>query len=221
MIFLFLFILELFILFFVSQILTKSLSILFYKVTGSRTVTINLLSFLFLPGVVIHELSHMLSAALLMVPVGEIEFLPKVSDNGVKLGSVEIGRTDPIRRAIIGFAPVLAGTALIISLIYFIYSFSGLLLFWKFVIIFYVVFEIGNTMFSSRKDLEGTIELLLVFLIIFVSFYLLGARVPENFINFVFSEANIELIKKGNLFLVIPILADLLFIGLTKILSKK
>ena len=207
--------------FFVSQILTKSLSILFYKVTGSRTVTINLLSFLFLPGVVIHELSHMLSAALLMVPVGEIEFLPKVSDNGVKLGSVEIGRTDPIRRAIIGFAPVLAGTALIISLIYFIYSFSGLLLFWKFVIIFYVVFEIGNTMFSSRKDLEGTIELLLVFLIIFVSFYLLGARVPENFINFVFSEANIELIKKGNLFLVIPILADLLFIGLTKILSKK
>lgn len=221
MIFLFLFIFELFVLFFLSQLLTKSLSSFFYRITKSQALTINLLSFLFLPGVIIHELSHMLSAAILMVPVGEIEFMPKVSDNGVKLGSVEIGRTDPIRRAIIGFAPVLAGTALIISLIYFIYSLDGLLLFWKFAIILYIVFEIGNTMFSSRKDLEGTIELLLVFLIIFISLYLLGVRIPENFINFIFSEANIELIKKGNLFLIIPILADLLIFGTTKFLNKR
>ena len=95
-----LFIGELILLFLLSRALTKTLS---------RFLSISALSFLFLPGVIVHELSHMLVAAILIVPIGEIEFMPKRTEGGVKLGSVAIGSCDPIRRAIIGFAPVFVG----------------------------------------------------------------------------------------------------------------
>lgn len=221
MIFLLLFFLELFVLFFVSQFLTKSLSHLFYKITRSQTMTINLLSVLFLPGVIVHELSHMFSAALLMVPVGEIEFMPKVMEGGVKMGSVGVGKTDPIRRAIIGFAPVLVGVALIIGSIYYLYGLSSLTIVWKLAIILFMVFEIGNTMFSSRKDLEGTLELLLVFVIIFAALYFVGVRIPENFTSFIFSENNLEYFRKANLFLLAPIAVDSVIILIAKTINSK
>src|SRR5580704_5390415 len=97
-----LFFIELVVLFLLSRNLTRVLSHFFYQLTKNKTFTISALAFLFFPGTVIHELAHALFAGLLGVHVGEIEFMPKIEGDKVKLGSVQIAQTDPIRRFLIG-----------------------------------------------------------------------------------------------------------------------
>lgn len=187
------------------------------RLTKSQHITINLISLLFLPGVIIHELSHLLTALLLFVRVGEMEFTPKITDDGVKLGGVGIGHTDPLRRAVIGFAPILFGVSLIILLPFYLFSLQTSFLSWQALIIFYLVFEISNTMFSSPKDLEGTIEVLGVLLVLFIASYLMGFRFPLDFIS-EFMNKNLEVVKKMNFVLLIPLLIDFTVLGATKFL---
>ena len=218
--FLAIFFIELLVLFFASQMLTRSLSMLFFRITKSQTVTIQLLSILFLPGVIVHELAHLLTASILFVPVGEIEFFPKITDHGVKLGSVAIGKTDPVRRALIGFAPVFVGLIILFGVMFYVatplgVSANGTV---TFLIAAYVAFEIGNTMFSSKKDLEGTIELLLVFVFFAVLLYFLGVRIDTAFVKQILSEDLITFIKKAIFFLSLPITIDLGVWGATKLL---
>lgn len=193
--------------------------------TLSKFMSINFLSFIFLPGVIVHELSHLLIAVILFVPVGDMEFTPKRNGNGVKLGSVEIAKTDPIRRSIIGFAPVFIGLMIVIEIVYF---FSSNVLFFQdknlyifiaaILAVIYFLFSISNTMFSSSRDMEGTIEIIATLLIIAILLYLLGLRVPLSWI-FVFLESNIELVRKSTLFLFGPIVIDVFILGTIKIFT--
>jgi hypothetical protein len=162
-------------LFFLSHVLTESLSRFFSKVTHSHSISIQLLAMLFLPGVIIHELAHWLIASLLFVPTGEIEFFPQVYGNTVKLGSVQIAATDPFRRFFIGVAPLLFGVGILLGLFWFL-SPSITVLSWKTIGFFYALFEIGNTMFSSKKDLEGSI-VFFVLTILFVTL-LIFLKIP-------------------------------------------
>lgn len=221
MIFLLLFLFEIIFLFVCSRLLTNSLAHLLMRLTRSKTLTINIISFLFLPGVVVHEFSHFLSATFLFVKTGEIEFIPQITDGGVKLGSVGIAGTDPIRRAIIGFAPVIIGIGIITTVLFYFFNgkFGEIGFNLKTLLVLYVVFEIGNTMFSSRKDLEGTLELLAVLAVFLIAFYLIGFRIPAGFTRMIFSYRNIELVKQGNLLLLAPILIDLLVIGGMRLLK--
>ena len=214
-----LFFLEIAVLFFLSKALSRAISLL---------LPIRALSVLFLPGVIIHELSHILIASILLVRVGRMEFSPKITEEGLKLGSAEIGKTDPIRRAIIGFAPVGVGISLILGIVYL--ALNNLLFFQKLelyaavlviLIVIYVLFAIANTMFSSSKDMEGSVELLAVFLIIFIALYLIGFRFPEFIIKFLFSEEIIGLIEKSSLFLLAPILIDVLILGTIKLFYNR
>lgn len=210
--------LEIFVLFLLSRATTHTIS---------KFVSVNLLSFLFLPGTIIHELSHMIIAAILFVPVGEMEFVPKKSGNGIKLGSVEIGKTDPIRRAVIGFAPVLAGLMLIITIVYF---FSSNLLFFQdqkiylsiviIVAIIYLLFAISNTMFSSKKDMEGTVEILLTLAIVFIIVYIAGFRPQLSVLEKIFTKEAIEIVRKSAIFLLAPISIDLLILGAIKVIHR-
>jgi len=184
------------------------------------------MSFLLLPGVIIHELSHLFVSVVLFVPVGNIEFTPKKSDNGLKLGSIEIAKTDPIRRSIIGFAPVFLGLMLVIGIVYFFsvnilffqdknpYIFLALVLG-----IAYLLFAISNTMFSSRKDMEGTAEILITLLIIFILSYILGFRIPISFAQNLFTKDVLEIVRKSAIFLSVPITIDLFILGLIKMFT--
>ena len=82
---------------------------LFHRITGSKAIAISLLSLLIYPGVVVHELSHAITAVILFVPVRKIELVPEKTDDGIRSGSVTIAHTDPIRRTLVGIAPMFVG----------------------------------------------------------------------------------------------------------------
>lgn len=222
MIFLILFLAEIFILFFLSRALTRLLSQVFFRISRSQTKTIYFLSFLFLPGVAIHELAHLLVAAVLLVPVGEVEFMPKLSEGGVKLGSVAIGQSDPFRRAIIGVAPVIVGMSIVLGIGYYftqahsiIYSIEPVSLrIFLYLLSAYFLFAVSNTMFSSQKDVEGLLEVLLVAVIIFIALYFSGFR-----LNFSLSESLSQFLKTSDIFLLVPLTLDVFLYGVIKILS--
>lgn len=223
MLFIVIFFSELVVLFFLSRLLTRSISSLFLRITKSQSATIQLLSFLFLPGIIIHELAHLLVAGMLFVPIGEIEFMPQIKDGGVKLGSVAIGKTDPIRRAIIGVAPVFAGLAIMLGALFYL-SFAQFVFIsfpWNIIFLVYILFAIGNTMFSSRKDVEGLLEVLVVGAIIFLTLYFIGFGFPESFANYFSSNEFSEFLKKADLFLLAPLLIDGFLYGLFAIFKPK
>ncbi|GDX62454.1 hypothetical protein LBMAG33_7640 [Candidatus Levyibacteriota bacterium] len=208
------FILELCFLFFLSSQVTKSLSRLLHRFTKNLKLTIYLFAFCFLPGTLVHELAHFLAAIALLVPVGRIELIPAMRDGNLKLGSVEIAKVDPFRRAIIGFAPIFIG---IIS-IFFILSFydKNSLSWWQFFLTIYALFEIGNTMFSSKKDLEGSIVVLLMLIIITISLYVLNINIIYHLYNLYTNLGGELIVKKGVFMMGIPIGIDLLFLFITE-----
>jgi len=114
------FISELACLFILSHFVTRYITILLFRLTKSHTTTIHLLSVLFLPGVIVHELSHAFMASILVVRVGKMEFWPQIHEDRVKLGSVQIAKSDPFRRFLIGAAPLFGGIGILLLLfIYF------------------------------------------------------------------------------------------------------
>lgn len=136
----------------------------------SEEKALSIMSWFWLPGTVVHELSHMLVAEIMGVRSGEFSFqVQKMADNKVRIGSVKIAKTDPFRQNLIGLAPMVIGLTIIFSLIRFI--FYPILIFWSqniIILLFclYIFFIIGNTMFSSSKDLENILLLVIVFLLI-------------------------------------------------------
>lgn len=190
----------------------------------SKFMSINLLSFVLLPGVIIHELSHMLIAVALFVPVGHVEFSPKHGPGGLKLGSIEIAKTDPIRRSIIGFAPVFLGLMIVLGIVYL---FTSNISFFKdpyllgivLLAIGYLLFAISNTMFSSSRDMEGTVEILITLIIMVGAAYALGFRPELTFAQSLFTKEVIEIIKQSAIFLLAPIVIDLFLLGMIRIFT--
>ena len=208
-----LFFIELLVLFLLSRSLTRVLSHFFYNLTKNRTFTISALAFLFFPGTILHELAHALFAGLLGVPVGRMEFVPKIDGTHVKLGSVQIAQTDPIRRFFIGAAPFIFGTLILLGILFFFVKNHFYTNYFITFLVGYAVFEIGNTMFSSRKDMEGALELFVTLILLVIILYLLGIRIPTFNPNEFFGQPLIqEVFQRGSLFLVIPLAIDIIVI---------
>jgi hypothetical protein len=216
-----LFLAELFLLFLLSRAVTRKLSFLFYRITRNKTVTIYLLALLFFPGTVIHELSHMMMAGILFVPVGQMELWPKIEGDYVKLGSVTVAHTDIFRRFLIGSAPFFLGTSLLLGMLFYAaqnHLFSATL---YIVLLGYAAFEIGNTMFSSRADMEGALELLGVVLFFVLVFFFLGVRIPAfNPESFFQAPMIHEVFQQGTIFLLIPLGLDMLVVLLLRLSTK-
>ncbi|OGE72554.1 hypothetical protein A3H40_00435 [Candidatus Daviesbacteria bacterium RIFCSPLOWO2_02_FULL_38_15] len=227
MIHILLFLLEIGTLFFLSKKLIDSLARIFFKLTHNHQAVINILAILFLPGTIIHELTHLLTAGIMLVPVGEMTVAPEILEDGIKLGGVQIGKTDPFRKTLIGVAPVLAGTAAILGILYF--AQIDQYVFWQIVLSLYLIFAIGNTMFSSKKDLEGItgfgVAILLVILIILSTLYLLNPALIQNFWSYLHTinfESVINFFKKSSIYLLVPLSLDLIIILIiTSFLERK
>jgi hypothetical protein len=217
MVFFSLFFIELLVLFLLSHSLSRHISYFFYRLTKSKQFTISALAFLFFPGTLLHELSHAISAGLLGVHVGTIEFIPKIDGDHVKLGSVQIAQTDPFRRFFIGAAPFLFGTLILLGILFYAVKNNLFDNYLWIIFVGYLVFEIGNTMFSSRKDMEGALELFGTIIVILIVFYFLGIRLPAFNPNTILNQPLfLNVFRRGSVFLFIPIAIDTVIILLLR-----
>jgi hypothetical protein len=88
-----------------------------YLLTGHPALALWIFFLIFLPGTLIHELSHWLAAKLLVVPTGSIALWPQTKNDGsVWLGSIQVARTDPLRNSLIGLAPLISGSLLVTAI---------------------------------------------------------------------------------------------------------
>jgi len=220
MIYFFIFFLEIIFLFLLSRKVQTGFTRVFYKITGSEQKTIYLLAVLFLPGTFIHEISHFLMALSLLVPVGEIELMPEmIEGRKIKLGSVPIGKTDMFRRALVGFAPIIFGITIILTSLYFLISRDMITNIWISALVVYLSFEIGNTMFVSKRDLEGAWRLVIVALVFIIIFYLIGFRFDPQSFQSLFTQKVGEFFKTANIFLSIPVIINSVLVVIFKLLK--
>lgn len=224
MVYLLIIFLELVLLLLFSRIIPTLLAQIFYFLTGSHRVSIYLLSLIVLPGTIVHEMAHLLTAGGMLVRVGEISLFPEINEKGVKLGHVEIEKTDFIRRAIIGFAPVFFGAGILVGGIWFAntnFFSQGIYPWWLVLSLFYLSVVIGNTMFSSKKDLEGTVGFLVLIISILGAMYFLGLN--QVFISFKENliDNHLGFLENFALFLGIPVIGDVLVYLTAKMLIKK
>lgn len=170
---------------------------LLFLLTKRIDLSMTIFAILFLPGVLIHELSHYGMARLLNVPVGKLSLIPQpLPDGRMRLGYVETQSTDFIRDALIGAAPLIVGS--------FVVAYAGLInlqftIFWAeftmsdlslaisdlsgifnqqdFWIWFYIIFVVSSTMFPSTTDRRGWAPILLT-LGVLVSLILISGLGP-------------------------------------------
>ena len=203
----------------------KNLYLLFYHLTKNRENAVSLLTWSFLPGTVIHELSHLLIAELLRVRTGELSFTPEIRENNqVRAGGLKMAKTDPLRHSLIGLAPTMVGITIISSISHF-YLFptiqqwsnetmkQSILLF----VICYLLFVVNNTMFSSKKDLEAILFPLIIIAILGGALYLGNIKIslaPKtiNFLTNLFK--NLDLALGGT------VVIDLIMLSLIKIMLR-
>jgi len=171
-------------LFWLKRRITRSLQELSMRLVDDPDVALIIYFVIVLPGVVIHELSHWLMAKLLGVRVSLPALGPvrKGRSRRVSLGSVRVGRVDPVRASLIGLAPLLGGSAVILiigNLVLGVGDFADAVAgqgmggilgalgqmaqvgdFWLWL---YLIFAVSNAMLPSESDMAA-IRPVLIFL---------------------------------------------------------
>jgi hypothetical protein len=93
-----------------EKLVHRRLQELFLLLTGHTESATLLYSLVLLPGVALHEISHAIMALLLGVKVRGFSLRAEKQKSGViRLGYVEVLRTDSVRTSLIGAAPLIAG----------------------------------------------------------------------------------------------------------------
>jgi hypothetical protein len=212
--------------------LIKNIYLLFFLLTQDKEQSVHLLTWLFLPGTIIHELSHLLVAEVLGVATGELSFKPEIKENDqVHLGSLKVAKTGPLRHFLIGLAPTLAGITSIALITHFTFlpllqktlslSFQPInyqnhiinltLLF----LISYLLFCLSNTMFSSKQDLKTILFPILLTLILLAFFWSTGLKIalPGKLIT-----GFNQVLKTLNYALLAALIIDLIFLIFIRLL---
>lgn len=194
---------------------------LFHKIFKSKRISVWLIAIIFMPGTIIHEFSHAVMAKLFFVHVGRMELFPSLNGESLKLGSVEVGKTDLFRNFLIGIAPFVTGLSLLFLILYFAFTKNIVGINLMTGIVLYFIFVIANTMYSSKKDMEGAIEFLLLLVSPVLLLYFLGVRIPG--LNFsIFTNPMFQsYIKQAGIVLALPLILDVAVILFAKIVTRR
>jgi len=181
-------------LFFMKRWINRHVQGLGLLLLGNNDAAMFLYFVLLLPGIIIHELSHWLAARLLGVRTGKITLWPsKRQGNQMRMGSVRVARTDPLRASLIGLAPLISGSVAILiigQLILGLGDVGEVLLngewgpvwesllthlrtpdFWLWL---YLIFAVSNAMLPSETDREPWRPVLLFMGLVALLVYLTG-----------------------------------------------
>ena len=178
-----------------QRLLHREIQAVFLILTRDARITMGIFSFIFLPGVFLHELSHFLMAKILRVPTGRFSILPKpLPDGRLQLGYVETAHADIIRDSLIGAAPLIIGTLFVayvsiyqleMRVLWDVLRDGKFNLFWMgiralpnvqdFYLWFYLTFAVSSTMMPSESDRHAWLELVISVGILFSITLLIGA----------------------------------------------
>ena len=187
----------------VKRWITDRLQELSWRWAGDLDLALIFYFVIVLPGVVIHELSHWLVAKALGVRVGKLSLGPsrKGRSRRVSLGSVRVGKVDPLRASLIGLAPLLGGTATILLIGYlvldvgdvlhtvsgqglegFLSALGELLRVPDFWLWLYLIFAISNAMLPSESDMASVRPVLIFLGILALALLIVGGvpAIPED-----------------------------------------
>lgn len=205
-----LFFLQIFIVSLVSKNIYESLFIITRKLFGGRDLSVYIVSFIFLPGTLIHEMSHVMTTLLVGGRVGRINLWPQIEHDHIKLGTAEVEVMDPFRNSLVGVSPLIIGSALIV---YLSSVFQNQTIEIQ-ILIGYVIFQISNSMFLSPSDIKEFKYLFLIFIIIlilvFIYFYLSSNLEYLSYIYEFFSQRIfLNELKNLNLYFGLTVLLNL------------
>lgn len=100
----------------------RQVQIIGLRVTNSSVVAVMLYYLLMFPGIVLHELSHYLTALLLGLQVSKFALGPRRRRNAIELGSVTVYSGGPMRDSLVGLAPFVTGTAVLLLVTYQVFD---------------------------------------------------------------------------------------------------
>jgi len=174
--------------------LSRHLQGLVLLFSGDQQTAISLYYLVLLPGIVLHELSHVLAAQLVGIKTKRISLRPTAKrGRRVRFGAVTIKASDPIRETWIGLAPLLTGSAIILCLARWQFGlapapvlYPDLLLSclqapdaWLWI---YLVFAISNAMLPSESDRQPWRPILLFLALLLGTLFISGwaPRIPTE-----------------------------------------
>ena len=180
---------------YLQRALHREIHSVFIIFTRKPDVAITLFALVFLPGVFLHELSHLVVARFVGVRTGRFSLLPRpMADGHLQLGFVETSRTDWVRASLIGAAPLIAGGLFVafaanyrmgLPLLWDVLLKGQFDLLWmgitalpnlpNFWIWFYLTFVVSSTMLPSTSDRHAWMPLMLVIFMLIGLAVLVGA----------------------------------------------
>ncbi len=181
----------------------SALSHSFSRLVKSQTAHFWLLSIIFLPGTIVHEMSHFLTAMALGLKVRDIKIFPHFEENKIRLGQVTYEKKDMFRGILVGVAPFFGGVAFFLLLYYFnLFPADN----WVYNLLFgYLVYTVSTTMFSSSQDLKDAIFIIPFILIMAAAWYILGINIDIAVKNERFIQGLLAILQHINLYLFIAL----------------
>lgn len=213
-----LFIFQLILLYFISRISIKELFQVLRIFFSSDKIVFIFVSLIFLPGTIIHELSHFLAAISLLLHVREVHVFPQWEKNYIKLGRVIYEKKDVIRSIFVGIAPVIVG-------LLFFWWFSAIdvlsINHWGFrILMVYGIFVISTSMFSSKQDLIDIIYIIPFFLIVGAVIYIFQIDLSFILKQQVLIDGITKFLYDVNIFLGISLVIHIVIIGLFQLFQR-
>lgn len=211
-----------------------------YLSTGSDSLAMVILFLIYLPGILVHEASHWLVARILGLKTSRFRVWPKYTRNTIGLGSVTVSSGGVVWDSLVGLAPLLIGSALIVLIGEQVFDTQTLAFAWRtgrlrdglnFVVTglaqnpdsllwSYLLFAIANAMMPSASD-RAPLKSLGIYIVLIGAVFVLIDQSGRNvllLLDFLFGP--IQLLT-GAFFLVAAIdLAVILLLLAVRELSK-
>jgi hypothetical protein len=171
-----------------ASLLSMHVQGLVLLVTNSTRLAAAAYDLLVLPGVVLHELSHVAAAFLLRVPVMRVRLFQFRRHNDLRQGEVILGSADPLRMSIIGAAPLVLGIGMLVLLLRtvmppstedersFLNQIGIMLTSPRTILGLYLLVAIANTMFPSSTDRQAWRVVGVGLLVLGIVAFVLGIR---------------------------------------------
>ncbi len=169
-------------------------------------LTFSLVSLIFFPGTIIHELAHFFAAMILFLRVRSINIFPKWQGNEIKLGSVLYEKKDFVRGVLVGIAPIFAGIIFFWAVAAFkLFPAENIILN---IVFLYLIFTVSTMMFSSKRDLVDLIYIFPFLVFLYGFFYIFDLKLDFLLKNKVFEKDLFIFIKQVNVYLFISIIIN-------------